>query len=177
VIVRWLRSARDERGASLILAITFMVVVGGVSLATLSYVTNGASQRRILDQARNREYAADGAIEFAIAQVRDIATGGGPGVAPCGTPNAGRADYSIPVPGQPAPPKLNNITIHVDCANAPTLADGGFLQRNVIFTACEGNKPCGAVTVVRAQVNYQATALGGTPIVTRTWIQSWSVNR
>jgi hypothetical protein len=173
VIARWLRSARDERGASLILAITFMVVVGGVSLATLSYVTNGASQRRILDQARNREYAADGAIEFAIAQVRDIKTGGGPGVAPCGTSNPGRADYSL----NPQPLKMNGFDIHVDCANAPTLAAGGFLQRNVIFTACEGTKPCGAATVVRAQVNYQATGLGGSINVTRTWIQSWSVNR
>jgi hypothetical protein len=162
-----LRAVRDQRGASLILAITFMVVVGGVSLATLSYITNGATQRKALDQARNREYAADGAVEYAIAQVREnpaILAAGGPGVAPC----------SI----NPQPQKVNGFAIHVDCANAPTLAPGGFVQRNVIFTACEGTAPCKpANAIVRAQINYQASSVAGTLTVTRTWVQSWSVNR
>jgi hypothetical protein len=96
-------------------------------------------------------------------------------VAACGKPNASpRADYSI----DPQPQKVNGFAIHVDCANAPALAPGGFVQRNVIFTACEGTAPCKpANAIVRAQINYQASSLAGTLTVTRTWVQSWSVNR
>jgi hypothetical protein len=76
-------------------------------------------------------------------------------------------------------PKLNNVDIRVDCTNAPTLTDHGFLQRNVIFSACvDSGQPCtDANAVVRAQVNYQATGFGSKVDVTRTWVQSWSVNR
>ena len=75
----------DERGASLILAIVFMVVVGGIVGGTLAMVSSGLKNRAQLDQARDREYAADGAIEYAIAQVRT--TGGtGPGLSSCGSP-------------------------------------------------------------------------------------------
>jgi hypothetical protein len=73
---------------------------------------------------------------------------------------------------------VNGFAIHVECVNAPALAPGGFVQRNVIFTACEGTAPCQpANAIVRAQVNFQAKALAGTISITRTWVQSWSVNR
>ncbi len=166
MIFRRLRSSRDERGATLILAIAFMLVVGGVSVATLSYITSGVNQRQVLEIARNREYAADGAIENAIAQVRALpAAAGGPGVAPCG----------------PYFTSLNGFDIRVDCTNAPTLTTGGLLQRNVIFAAsCKApvTPPCTDTgTVVRAQVNFQAVGPGPAFTVTRTWVQSWSVNR
>jgi hypothetical protein len=156
------RRFRGEGGASLILAIAFMVVVGGVSLATLSYVTSGIGDRKVLDEVRDREYAADGAIEYAIAQVRQIG-GPGPGMAACG----------------PYERELNGVEIHVDCTNAPAMTSDGFLQRNVIFAACEADKaPCdNNDTIIRSQVNFQATGVQGTLVVTRTWTQSWSVTR
>jgi hypothetical protein len=162
----WRRVSRDERGASLILAIVFMVVVGGVSLVTLSYITNGTNQRRLLEQARNREYAADGTIEQAIARVRMLPAPG-PGVASCGGPDT---------------QTLNRFNIRVDCQNASTFTTRGLLQRNVIFTACEAPQNPGAhcsdgSTVVRAQVNFKTTPGPGQSTVTRTYVQSWSVNR
>jgi type II secretory pathway pseudopilin PulG len=161
----WRRASRGERGASLILAIVFMVVVGGVSLITLSYITNGTNQRRLLEQARNREYAADGTIEQAIARVRALPAPGA-GVKSCGGPDT---------------QTLNGFNIRVDCQNASTFTTRGLLQRNVIFTACEA-RSAGAhcsdgSTVVRAQVNFKTTPGPGQSTVTRTYVQSWSVNR
>jgi hypothetical protein len=75
----------------------------------------------------------------------------------------------------------NNASIHVDCQPVPTRTFSGFLQRNVVFTACVGpvNVTCGGggrPVIIRAQVNFQATASSTLVIVTRTWVQSWSVN-
>jgi hypothetical protein len=154
---------QDERGAALILAIAFMVVLGSLGAVLIASITSGVKDRAVLDQVRNREYAADGGVESSIARVRGLASPG-PGLADCGGPD----HYN----------DLNDVAIRVDCANATTLTLGGFLQRNVILTACVDSTPSvactDATTIIRAQVNYQAA---GTPLrVTRTWIQSWSVS-
>ena len=164
------RSDRGERGAALILAIVFVVVVGAIVAATLAMITSGLNNRTALDGARDREYAADGAIEYSIAQVRDIG-GSGPAKAPCG----------------PYLHSVNNVTIRVDCFDSPTTTYRLLQQLNVIFTACEdptsdltSAASCGTPTtpvLIRAQVNFQAVSTGGAPVVvTRTWIQSWSVD-
>jgi type II secretory pathway component PulK len=157
------RVRRDERGASLILAIAFLVVVGGISSAVISSVTSGFNGRTVLDRARDREYAADGGIEYAVAQVRALPLPGGPGLAACAGPYTNT---------------LNKIKIRIDCANQPTITLGGFLQRNVVFSACvDTNSTCtDATTVIRAQVNFQAVSAGSILKVSRTWVQSWSVN-
>src|SRR5690242_16372804 len=64
------RIRRDERGASLVLALAFMLVIGAISGAVLASVASGLNSRSTLDVARNREYAADGLVDFAIAQAR-----------------------------------------------------------------------------------------------------------
>jgi hypothetical protein len=157
------RARRDERGASLILAIAFLVVIGGIGGGVVSAVTSGVNDRTVLDHARDREYAADGAVEFAITQVRQLGAPG-PAVADCGPSN----HYLY---------TLNAIHIWVDCSNQRTLVDR-LLQRNVVFTACvDTGSPCtDATTVVRAQVNFQAQIAGDHLDVTRSWVQSWSVN-
>ena len=71
--------------------------------------------------------------------------------------------------------------MRVDCVNVPTLTFSGFLQRNVIFTACEDKgTDCDFAsnnkTLIRAQVNYQALGPQSSPVVTGTLVQSWSVN-
>ena len=60
---------RDERGAALILAIAFMVIIGATAGATLAMVTSGLHNRRTLDTVHDREYAADAAVEYTIAAV------------------------------------------------------------------------------------------------------------
>jgi hypothetical protein len=157
---------RDERGAALILAIAFMVIIGATAGATLAMVTSGLHNRRTLDTVRDREYAADAAIEYAIAAVRALPEPG-PALMPCGP-----FVFSVPP---------NNTSMHVDCTPVPTRTFTGFLQLNVIFTACVGSisVTCGGSgppPIVRAQVNFQATSSSSLVIVKRTWVQSWSVN-
>jgi type II secretory pathway pseudopilin PulG len=154
------RRQRDERGASLVLAIAFLVVIGALTAATLSSISTGLQDRVVLDKARNREYAADAAIEQAIATERTLA----PGLSDCTS----------------AFPQVttNNISIRVNCKNAWVPTFRGFLQRDVVFIACEvvGTTNCGAAStpvIIRAQVYFEGTQTGP---VTGTYIQSWSVN-
>jgi hypothetical protein len=166
VIAPRLRIRRDERGAALILAIAFMVVIGAIGAAVVTSVSSGVKDRVVLDQVRNRQYAADGGIEYAIAQVRNAPLPG-PGLASCGDPAFTPPDHYNHT--------LNGIHIRIDCANKSTIIPiGALLQRNVIFTACvDLNTPCTSTkTIIRAQVNYE-----GKTAITRTWVQSWSVNR
>jgi hypothetical protein len=152
---------RDERGASLILAIGFMVIVGAISASLFSMITSSVNDRTLLDGARNREYAADAGIEFAITQVRSLPA---PGDTPCGGP------YLRPA--------VDGVAIRVECSNDFGVTRSGFQQFDVVFTACvqSGNTACGGGTtpvIVRAEINYQRAA--GQP-ATRTYVQSWSVN-
>jgi hypothetical protein len=161
-------STRDERGAALILAIAFMVVVGAIAASLFTPLNSGLSNRNTLDDARNREYAADGAIQMAIADVRTNmpANNGvfsGAGFDTCG-PYTG---YS-----------LNGFGIRVDCAPKSTTSISGFLQRDVVFTAyCVSGTNCNsAAPIIRTQVNYESAGAGASYQVTHTYIRSWSVN-
>jgi hypothetical protein len=152
--------ARDESGASLILAIVFMLVVGGIGFAVVSSVTSSVKGRAILDVVRNRQYAADGAIETAIVQIRSAGPDG-LGMAACD--GDGNVRHTT----------LDKVPIRVECNNASTLTFAGFLQRDVVLTACLDNSACSVTsTIIRAQVNFE----GASTSVTRTWVQSWSVN-
>jgi hypothetical protein len=158
-----------ESGATLILAIAFLLVIGAIGSAVMTSVASGVSNRRTLDQVRDRQYAADGGVEFAIAKVRALPLPGGPGLADCGgTVNIDHYNTT-----------LNSVPIRIDCANQSAITPSGFLQRNVVFAACRdtGARCANANIVVRAQVNYEAQSAGSTLNVTRTWVQSWSVNR
>lgn len=161
------RTHEGERGAALLLAIGFMMAVGAICAGLLAFISTSVGARPQLDHVRNRQYAADAAIELAIANVRTLAA---PAEMPCAdaltAQNAG-------------PFTLNGVAIHVSCEDARDYAFGVgviLLQRNVIFTACEATaSPCSATNaVIRAQVNYE-TIPGSPLLVTRTYIQSWSV--
>jgi hypothetical protein len=156
------RIRRDEQGVALVLALSFMVLIGIVTSALLSSLISSVGQRATLDKVRNRQYAADAAVEKAIAAVRGLPSPG-PGQAACPA-------YSS---------SLNGVAIHVDCTPIPTLTRTGFLQRNVAFTSCPGTlaspPTCPPTSViVRAQVNYESA--DGTTI-TKTYVQSWTVAR
>jgi hypothetical protein len=158
---------RDEGGAALILAIALVVVVGAVAATLFTPLNTGLNNRSTLDDARNREYAADGGIQYAIANVRtnmpaDNGVFSGAGFDACG----------------PYTYSLNGFGISVACAPHSTTSIGGFLQRDVIFTAyCVTGPNCNSsAPIVRAQVNYEAAGSNDSYQVTHTYIRSWSVN-
>jgi hypothetical protein len=161
------RAQKGERGAALILAIGFMIAVGAICAGLLGLITTSVGARPQLDKVRNRQYAADAAIESAIANVRSLPA---PGETPCAnaltTQNAG-------------PFTLNGVAIRVSCQDALDYVLGTgviLLQRNVIFSACDASAfPCTATNaIIRAQVNYES--IPGSPLLlTHTYIQSWSV--
>jgi hypothetical protein len=157
------RLRRDERGASLILAIVFMVVVGAVGGGVLASISSGVQNGVHLATARNREYAADAAIESSIARVRRLGA--------ASTNCASDPMYTF----ETSP----SVDIHVDCANVPTVAglpSGALaLQNDVVFTACLASvaspKCPSANTIISAEVNFQAN---GSQVT--TYVLSWSVN-
>jgi hypothetical protein len=168
----WLqhRIRRDERGASLILAIVFMLVAGAIGAGLTTTVSSGLANSASLAAARNREYAADGGIETLIAQAR-----GNSGTCPA-------TSTIVPTPTTPPTKPLDGFPIRVDCDNAPTVTLSGgnpLAQTNIIFSACVAtgatvstSAPCSdANVVIRAEVNFQ-----GTGAAVKTYVQSWSVN-
>ena len=159
------RREHEDRGAALLLAVGFVVVIGAIAGGLAGLATSGVNNRVTLEQVRNREYAADGAIENAISQVRLLT---------CASASGFITDAS-----------MNSISIRVDWVNACGVvqsSDGSVVsQRNVIFSAClNTGSPCSDTAVppvpviIRAQVNFQQALAGG---VTNTYVQSWSVNR
>jgi hypothetical protein len=168
VIHRTRNNHRNDEGAALILVLGFIVFVSAITSGLLGYISTTVRHRVPLDTIRAREYAADGGVEYAIAYVRGLPQ---PGQS---CPPAAGVSFT--------PPMLNSVTIRVDCLDAPEQVHSGiyiFVQRNVVFTACEGAAPCNdATTIVRAQVNYQAPVVqSGPAVITHTYVQSWSVNR
>jgi hypothetical protein len=153
-----------DRGAALILAIAFVVMIGTIGAGLSGLITSSSNNRVLLQTLRNREYSAEGAVEEAIVLVRGLDRGGS---ASCST--ADGTSSSI----------INNLSMHVDWQAACVVVRGGdgivVAQRNVIFAACEDvNTTCADdAVIVRAQVNFRDDGSG---TVAATSVQSWSVN-
>jgi hypothetical protein len=153
-----------DAGAALILAIGFVVMVGSIGAGLAALVTTSLNNRYALEQVRNRQYSADGAITEAISQVR--AAVGGP-LDSCTSAGGSLVDT------------MNHINTRVEWVNAcRTVIDATgavVAQRNVIFSACEdtGSSCSPTKVIIRAQVNFQQSQTGA---VTKTFVQSWSVN-
>ncbi len=154
-----------ERGASLILAVAFLVVVGAISGAVVSSILSGVHDRVVLDQVRDRQYAADGGIEAGIAAARS---------------NMVNGNALTPCSGASTTFTLNSVQVQMACLYQPTLTTSHYLQRNVIFTAqCANGPKCpGLNVIIRAQVNFASPSIDSDPsiVVSRTYVQSWSVN-
>lgn len=151
--------SRNDEGASLILILGLVVVVSMIMAGLFGFMTTTVRGRVPLDTVRNRQYAADGAVEHSITQVRLGLNAGGPMCA--------AAMYQ-------------HNAMHVDCTSASgTTSAGGFLvsQENAIFAACPdiGAVCTEATIIIRAQVNFQRPTATG-PVI-RTFVQSWSVNQ
>lgn len=154
---------QQDAGAVLILAIAFVLMVSAIAASLAALIMSSTATGSTLETLRNRQYAADAAVQYAITQVRDTARAE---ATPCGT-----TGYVT---------TLNGSDIRVDCMNAVSVVGGTdnvvLAQRNIIFLACLDNDvPCtDASTIIRAQVNFQQRY---DSTVTKTFIQSWSVNR
>jgi hypothetical protein len=159
-----LRNSERDRGAALIVAIAFVVMIGAVGAGLAGLITSSSYNRVSLQMLRNREYAADGAVEAAIAEVRSLDRQTSAGCSTTGGTSAST---------------INAIDIRVDWQAACTVVRGtdGIVvaQRNVMFSACEddGLACANARTIVRAQVNFRDDPTGD---VAGTFVQSWSVN-
>jgi hypothetical protein len=158
---------RAEDGATLILVLGFMVMVGMVSAGLATQLASSSKTRVALDAARNREYAADAAILQEIAQVRQNLTNDD-AITPCRSPKLVQS------------PGLNDVDIQVDCSYS-LFSLSGLLQRNATFSACApqpANANCpSAATIIKAQVHYASTdaALDPDIDVTQTYVQSWNL--
>ena len=156
----------EDRGASLILAIGFVLMVSAIVGGLAALITSGLNNRSTLQTVRDRQYAADAGIQDAITTVRAI-TDRSTAIT-CGYVST-----------------LNSISIRVDCAKAYAVtasdvtgsATDNFVlaQRHLIFNACvnTGSACVDANVIVRVQVNFEQLYAGG---VTKTFVQSWSVN-
>jgi hypothetical protein len=169
------RIGRDERGAALVLAIVFMLVLGSISAAGLSLLASGLHSRVGLDVVRNRQYAADAGVEAAIVAARPAVTTWATDTYAAyavDPQTAGNAFLSSAGCGGARTSSLNSVKITVDCFPAPAL-HAGYFEFNVIFSAACTN--CSTSTpIVHAQINYDFDVQGGT--VKSTYVQSWSVN-
>jgi hypothetical protein len=152
-----------DSGAALVLALGFMLAVGLISAGLAGLVASSLTNRGTLEVLRDREYAADRAIEMAISQVRAL---------PVATCTEAIGSPPVVVPGE--------IPIRVDWAttcpsSVKTSAGVVYPQRNVSFLACiDVTALCTLATaVIRAQVNLEPA----TGPVTRTFVQSWNVIR
>lgn len=154
-----------DRGASLILAIGFVLLIGLIVGALTTLIASSANNRVSLVKLRDRQYAAEAGIEDAIVNIRTALDAA---VSP--------QVYEIPVCGWTS--SLNGVDVRVDCTraiNAVASEDGDVVaQHNVVFVACvDTGSECNADRpVIRAQVNFEKRF---TDAVTKTYIQSWSV--
>jgi hypothetical protein len=169
------RIQRDERGASLILAIAFMLVAGAIGAGVTTAVSSGVNDSSSLAVTRDREYAAEGAIDYAIVHVRATVPASSIGLTPCGPFRKSNVSDlgSMPLRGS------QTVDMRVDCAPAPELTADLSARNNVILSACvdTGTRCDPAKVLIRAQINFQVS--GSTPEtskVDRTFVQTWSVN-
>lgn len=165
---------RGEEGATLILVIGFMLMVGLISAGLATQLASSTMTRVALDQARNREYSADGAIEGDIAQVRTNMTR---------TPSDPVVNALAPCPSS-FTRTLNDVDIQVDCSFS-LLGFSGVVLRNATFTACAPQSPGAtcptSAVIIKARVHYSTPdpqpPLNATTVnVDKTYIATWSVN-
>jgi type II secretory pathway pseudopilin PulG len=151
------RRRGNDSGAALLLAVGAVLMVSAIIAGLTAAAASSLQNRNSLETLRNREWAADSAIELAITQVRPLDCSAASGSTPDAT---------------------NGVAIRVDWATdcstgVPTSDGSNYLQRNVVFSAClNQSAQCQEVDVIiRAQVNFEPQ----TGTVIKTSVQSWSV--
>jgi hypothetical protein len=160
------RRADQDSGAALILAIGFVLAVGTISGGLAGLATSGLNNRQSLKVLRDREYAADAAIEGAISQVRTDAT--------CTDLSTG---FALPAVGSSIPIRVDWVTTCPSLAVQNAVPPTTHPLRDVTFSSCVDPVPTSvcapANVIIRAQVNFEPA----TGLVTKTLVQAWSVRR
>ncbi len=164
------RFRRDEEGATLVLALVFMIIVALVLLALVTFSGDGILNTSNVLQQQSLEYRSAGAVEVAIQTVRytDTAYNGGSCFA------SGFPTVQI---GQALP---NNPAVYVTCSTVPVsqLPANTGVTREINVYAC-GSSSCGPTNyTVWATVDFQdgstcsATSLGtcGTTESIKSWL-------
>jgi len=151
---------QNEGGASLVLALVFMVVISLVLAALVSLAGTNLLNTSNLQGVRNVEYASDAAVEGAIQMARHICPTVTP-PAPC-VPPSPSVPVTVPCPAlQPAQP-INGQMVAVQCTW--TVPPGSF-GRIAEFDACQTGvtfATCQADAVVKADVTYDDLPAGCT---------------
>jgi type II secretory pathway pseudopilin PulG len=168
------KRARDERGAVLVLAL-FMLLVMSLLVATLlTFITTGLRSVRGLAVDRSTEYAASGAVQLAIQEVRY------------------NSNPYFPSPGVCSPGPSGIVTIGsaqtvVYCTGtAVNKYSPSGSTRSITFEACAGGESMAQCTnpLVTAQVvfddysstdQYDCTTSGTTTCGTGMTVKNWFV--
>jgi hypothetical protein len=133
---------RPEEGATLVLALVFAIAVGLIVAALASLAGTNLLTTTNLQSQRNLEFAADGAVDASIQNLRFQT--------PSSTTNPSCPTY--PSTGSFI---VNGATIVVECVMA---IPQGFRGRLVEFDACQtpgaALATCQAAAILRAEVMY-----------------------
>ncbi len=139
------RIVRDEEGATLVLALVFMIIIALVLVPLVTLSGNGLQNTSNLLQEQSLEYRSNGAVEVAIQTVRytDATYRGGSCFA------SGSSTVQIGLAGP------NNPPVYVNCLTvSPPPSDTG-ASREVNVYAC-GSTNCSASNyTVSATVDFQ----------------------
>ncbi|MFM2077255.1 MAG: hypothetical protein RJA49_1145, partial [Actinomycetota bacterium] len=107
-----------DRGAALLIAIGFVVMIGVITGGLAALMTTNVTDRMALSRLRDRQYAAEAAVNQEIVTVRQLPR---TSTASCGTVSS-----------------LNSVSIRVDCSQGLTAVTGSggtvLAQRNVVFS-------------------------------------------
>lgn len=121
-----LLAKRDESGATLILALIFVIVSAIIVLSLLNLNSNDIVSSGTLRNERSVEYAADGATDAAIQGVRYAYLGINASPAPCLYDPSTQALFNNMT--------LNGTTIAVECSGEASTPSTGY--RTIQFYAC-----------------------------------------
>jgi hypothetical protein len=173
---------RGEAGAVLVLALLFLVVVGGVVGSLATWAQNDLNNTAKFTAARSVQYAADSATEVAIQDIRYT-----PLLSANQTLNASPPTYCWNNPGTPELPAVDGVSMDVWCSTAwsPSSAN----TRVVTFSTCQNNvaaATCAAkpllqvvatfddypANVISAPTSAQCVVYCGTGMTINSWV--WS---
>ena len=107
---RTLPTRYGDRGASLVIALAVMLALGGILGGLVTFINSSTAVSLGLQATRNRQYAADAAIEQAIRTVQDDATSKALVGAFC----------SVSQPFFVSSASINGYNTRVDCQGAPS---------------------------------------------------------
>jgi hypothetical protein len=166
------RNDDSERGAILILALSFVVVVSVIVAALSTWAINGLNSTTNFNTARSLDYAASGATEIAIQSIRYTPLVGTV-QNPSGTIVPLGPSWCWGNGPKSTAPAINGITITVWCSTVENLASSS--TRLVTFYACRSSTSesvCINRPVLQAEVSFNDYPPGGGVTLTNTCSQT-----